>query len=304
MKRIFLTLTFICLIVFSVQTLCSSQTSDQLSAADSIHSNENGQPPPLADSLSSDMMSDSSSALASDTARFHKLTITSNLDQAKIYSDTMLIGTTPLSDYNIKEGDHKIKIVNPKSLQDWQNDNRTLELKISKDTSINVMFKYFYYLNTIPYNADVYMNDTLLGKTPLRFFEDTELKGSLLIKMKNYKNYSYDLRNYDFTTGANITLKSKGLETVNDLVYKDRSTQFKTKRNIFPILGTAAASVFTAVMAFNYKNIANSEYDKYLLRGNPQNLQESQNNDVYFAVSVAVMQVAIGGLVYFLFFDK
>ena len=60
-------------------------------------------------------------------------------------------------------------------------------------SGINITFRYFYFINTNPFDARVFKNDTLLGDTPLRFFRDNEMSGSLLIKKKNYKNYVFDL---------------------------------------------------------------------------------------------------------------
>jgi len=246
----------------------------------------------------------SDSLTASDTVKSHRLSISSNLDFAKIYSDTQFIGMTPLEDYILKEGNYKLKIINPKSLQDWQNDNQTIDLFINKDTTVNIIFNYFYFINTNPYSAKVFKEDSLIGETPLRFFRENELTGNLLIRKKNYKDYFFDMSGYNYSTGANIKLNPKGLEEINDLVYKDRSTQFNTKRSLLPILGTGAVSIASAILAFNYKNIANDEYDRYLLFGNEERLQESKNNDTYFAVSIVVMQAAVAGLIYFLFFDK
>ncbi len=287
MRRSFVVILLIYFRILSAQTDQLTETPD--SSADP-------------DTLKLQVVSDS--LTRSDTVRSHKLSIYSNLDFAKIYSDTQFIGMTPLKDHILREGSHKIKIINPKSLQDWQNDNQTIDLLINKDTTVNIIFKYFYFINTDPYSAKVFKDDSLLGETPLRFFKKNELTGKLLIRKKNYKDYYFDMASYNFNTGADIKLNPKGIEEVNDLVYKDRSTQFNTKRSLMPILGTGALSIASAIMAFNYKNIANSEYDKYLLRGNNEYLQESQNNDTYFAVSIVVMQAAVAGLIYFLFFDK
>ena len=287
MRRSFVVILLIYFRILSAQTDQLTETPD--SSADS-------------DTLKLQVVSDS--LTRSDTVRSHKLSIYSNLDFAKIYSDTQFIGMTPLKDHILREGSHKIKIINPKSLQDWQNDNQTIDLFLNKDTTVNIIFNYFYFINTDPYSAKVFKDDSLLGETPLRFFKKNELTGKLLIRKKNYKDYYFDMASYNFNTGADIKLNPKGIEEVNDLVYKDRSTQFNTKRSLMPILGTGALSIASAIMAFNYKNIANSEYDKYLLRGNNEYLQESQNNDTYFAVSIVVMQAAVAGLIYFLFFDK
>ncbi len=275
-----------CFRITAAQTDVFPETIDSLMSADTLNTNR------------------TNDTLAVDSSTYYKLSVTSDPESGQVYIDTVLTGLTPLTDHVIKKGSYKIKIINPKSPQDWQNDNQTFDINIDKDTSVNVKFSYFYFIRSNPYSAKVFKDDTLLGETPLRFFREKELTGGLIIRKKNYKDFRFDLSSYNFRTGADITLIPKGLETVNDIVYKDRVTQFKTQRSLFPILGTAAVSIASCIMAFNYKNIANDEYDKYLLRGNSQNLEESQNNDTYFAVSLVVMQAAVAGLIYFLFFDK
>lgn len=276
----------LCCRISAAQTDVIPETIDSLMSADTLITNK------------------TIDTIAADSSVYYKLSVTSDPGSGQIYIDTVPAGVTPLTDHVIKKGRYKIKIINPKSPQDWQNDNQTFDINIDKDTSVNVKFSYFYFIRSNPYSARVFKNDTLLGETPLRFFREKELTGDLIIRKKNYRDFSFDLSSYNFGTGADITLLPKGSETVNDIVYKDRVTQFKTQRSLFPILGTAAVSIASCIMAFNYKNIANDEYDKYLLRGNSQNLEESQNNDTYFAVSLVVMQAAVAGLIYFLFFDK
>lgn len=242
--------------------------------------------------------------IAVDSARSYTLNINSNLDNAKIYLDTSLIGVTPLLNYKVIEGKYEIKIFNPKSLKDWESENEAINIYINKDTTLRVDFSFFYYFNSTPFDAEVFENDSLLGRTPLRFFKDYELTGNLLLKKKNYKDYIYDLKNYDFEKGADILLQSKGTETVNDLVYKNRATQFKTKRSLITIGALAAATLAGGFFSVNYKNKANKDYDNYRSTGNTASLDNSRSNDTYFVISLVLMQAAIGGLIYFLFFDK
>lgn len=240
---------------------------------------------------------------STDSLKYFKLNVLSNPENARIFIDTTYIGMTPLIDYELSEGVYNLKAINPKSLQDWQNDNQLIKLDFRNDTTINLDFKYYYFFNTVPFNASVFRNDSLLGMTPLRFFNDRELSGSLIFRKKNFKDYIFDLSSYDFETGANITLQSKGTEAVNDIVYKNRSTQFKTKRNIAPILFLSAAVLAGGYFAVDFKNKSNDDYDLYLSSENPEYLNSSNNNDTYFIISLVLMEAAVGGLIYFLFFD-
>jgi len=215
----------------------------------------------------------------------------------------MFIGRTPLDTYKVKEGTYDLKIINPISLKEWSNYAINKEIFVSADTLLNYEFSYFYFISTTPFNVKVFNNDSLLGETPLRFYSDKMLKGFLNFNKKDYRDKVFDLSNYDFKTGLNLELLPKGSETVNDLVYKDRSTQFKTKRPLLPIFGTALLTVGSGIFAINYKQSANIEYDNYLRTGNTTFLDNANNDDTVFTVSIILMQLALGGLIYFLFFD-
>ena len=117
-------------------------------------------------------------------------------------------------------------------------------------------------------------------------------------------DYVYDMNNYNFETGADVKLQSLVKSGSNDIVYKNRSTQFKTKRNLPAILLLGAASVAGAYFAIDYKNSANDAFSIYNSTGNNLKLDESNSNDTNFAISLVIMQLAIGGLIYFLSFDK
>ena len=44
---------------------------------------------------------------------------------------------------------------------------------------------YMYFINSNPFNAEVYYRDSLLGLTPLRFISEYILSGNILIRKKN-----------------------------------------------------------------------------------------------------------------------
>lgn len=253
--------------------------------------------------LSDSLSEKDSVSLKTDSVKYFYLSVKTNIENAEVYSDSVLLGRTPLDTFRIKEGLHNLKIINPISLKEWRNYVIDLEAFIDKDTVINADFSYFYFINTIPFNVKVFNNDSLLGETPLRFYSDKMLKGFLNFNKKDYKDMVFDLKDYDFKTGLNIELLSKGKEKINDIVYLDRSTQFKTKRPLLPIIGSSLAVIGSGILAINYKNTANTEYNNYLITGNNTFLDEANSNDTYFTVSIIVMQAALGALIYFLFFD-
>lgn len=238
-----------------------------------------------------------------DTLKTYNLSVFSQPENAKIYLDTILAGITPLESYPVKEGSYTLKIINPFSLSNWESENFISSIEISGDTSVSVTFKYFYYFNSVPFNSDIFKNDTLFGITPFRYLSEEKLTGNLVFRKSNYKDLFYNLDNYDFEKGVTVNLISKGKESVNDLVQKNKGTQFKTKRNLYYVLGSGVLSLTGAFLSVNFKDKSNNNYDKYLLTGDKYYLDESNKNDKYFIASIILMQLAIGGLIYFLFFD-
>jgi hypothetical protein len=253
----------------------------------------------LTDSLSEK----DSVSMKTDSVKYFYLSVKTNVENAEVYSDTVFLGRTPLDTFKIKEGLHQFKIINPISLKEWSNYIIDIDAYIDKDTIINVDFSYFYFINSTPFNVKVFNNDSLLGETPLRFYSEKMLKGFLNFNKVDYKDKTFDLKDYDFKTGLKIELAPKGKDQVNDLVYMDRSTQFKTKRPLLPIIGSSLIAIGSGTLAINYKNTANLEYNKYLITGNNSFLDEANSNDTYFTVSIIIMQAALGALIYFLFFD-
>lgn len=281
----------LCMILFLNPEITFSQTDSSFAAENSEKE--------MSDSLSS-FESDS---LEIDSVKYYSISVKTNVENAEVFLDTMFIGRTPLDTYKVKEGTYDLKIINPISLKEWSNYAINKEIFVSADTLLNYEFSYFYFISTTPFNVKVFNNDSLLGETPLRFYSDKMLKGFLNFNKKDYRDKVFDLSNYDFKTGLNLELLPKGSETVNDLVYKDRSTQFKTKRPLLPIFGTALLTVGSGIFAINYKQSANIEYDNYLRTGNTTFLDNANNDDTVFTVSIILMQLALGGLIYFLFFD-
>lgn len=241
--------------------------------------------------------------ISEDSVRSFVISIFSNTENAEVYIDTLLTGRTPLLNYRIKEGEYKFKIMNPASEVLWQNDNVTADVRISCDTVLNLNFRYYYYFSSDPFNAQIFYKDSLLGFTPYRNLLDIKLNGNIVFKKENYFDFIYDCRNYNYKTGAFVKLIPLNPEASDNVVYKNRGTQFKTKRSLFPVLGLGIASVTGAVFCYNFKNTSNAAYANYLLTGNRDKLDESNTYDRYFIATLILMQAAIGGLIYFLFFD-
>lgn len=255
----------------------------------------------IADTIDNKVAIDTS--IVSDSVKTYSVNLLSLPENAEVYSDTVLIGHTPLIDIKLKEGEHALKFINPRSGKYWQNSNETIKFDLRSDSTFSVNFKYFYYFETEPFNASVISSDTLMGHTPLRIFTEFKLTDNIIFRKNNYYDFVFNISDYNSETGAKVKMKSKGKVSLNEGVYKNKGTQFNSQRNLPAIIGLGLASVSAAYFTYDFKSEGNKAYDEYLLTGNQSKLDESSSQDTYFIISLLVMQAALGGLVYFLFFD-
>lgn len=253
--------------------------------------------------LSCDICAQTDSALTADTAKYIALNVYSNTDGAEVLLDSSRIGFTPVNDARVKPGNYLLKLINPGRPGEWQNENLEIPVILNADTTVTANFSYYYDFRSDPSNAGVYKNDTVLGFTPLRYKADRLLTGLLLFKRENYRDHFFDMNDYDPVDGALVKLKLKDNSKPEQYVLINKGTQFKTTRNLPAILGLATASLAAGYFAFDFKTKANSSYDQYTISGNKEKLDDSRKYDKYFAAGLVLMQAAIAGLVYFLFFD-
>jgi hypothetical protein len=172
-----------------------------------------------------------------------------------------------------------------------------------QDKSDSVNHQYFYFFNTNPYNAEVIFNDSTLGYTPIRFFTKEKLEGSLIFKKDNYNIQPFNLSDYDFNSGRILELVPLNKKE-DKLIFINKETQFKTKRNFYAIGGFGLGALASVISTIKFKNIANNSYDNYLSSLDNSELDKSKKYDAYSVISLIAMQAAIAGLVYFLFVDK
>ncbi len=113
------------------------------------------------------------------------LSIRSKPDSANVYINNVLYGKTPIELLNIDAGFKKIKLVKDSS-KIW-----TANVFLKKDSSIQIyaVLDGNYGLLTLrsdPLGADVYVNDTLIGKTPLDKYKIKSGINFVKIEKENY----------------------------------------------------------------------------------------------------------------------
>jgi hypothetical protein len=164
------------------------------------------------------------------------------------------------------------------------------------------------FINSIPQNAKVYLNDTFAGETPYRFTEeqtDTTKPLNIVLKLEGYIDYSFSVTPDELPLNKTIMLVPLNKLSLKkeQTVIEDKSSYFKTPRKIIPIVVTSVISAGSGVLSYYYKKLANERYDEYLATGNREKFDDTKKYDLYSGIFLAAFQVALAGMLYFLLIE-
>jgi hypothetical protein len=163
------------------------------------------------------------------------------------------------------------------------------------------------YINTIPQNAVVYLNNDYIGSTPVRFLNnlvDSTRTNVIKIKLKDYHEYTLTFIKTDLPLNKNIALVPVNkIVNSNDIVLKNQSNIFRKPRKIIPVALSSIVSGGAAVFSFYFKRLANDRYDEYINMGNRSKLDLTKKYDLYSGIGLGIFQVAFVSLLYFLLIE-
>ena len=150
--------------------------------------------------------------LLSNNSNFSVIQINTIPQQAEVYIDDKKIGLSPVLNYKISPGEHKIKIIK----DGYEEKEEIVTLKNNENKILNINLKeipnYKILINTIPDSAKLYIDNEFVGLSPLEY---STLKNTINLKIskEGYEDYvdkvvlSYGLKE------INITLKKEKSST-------------------------------------------------------------------------------------------
>jgi hypothetical protein len=167
---------------------------------------------------------------------------------------------------------------------------------------------HYCYIDSYPQNASVYLNDSLIGCTPIRFFPsiiDTSKIVQFKISLEGYYDYILNFEKGSQALKINKTIslipKSERSAYVNkDIAQKNEESYFKTPRKIIPITVCGVITAGSGVLSYYFKQLANDRYDDYLNTGDASYLDKKHKYDVISGVSLVLFQAGLAGVIYFL----
>jgi hypothetical protein len=139
--------------------------------------------------------------------------------------------------------------------------------------------------------------------TPLRMNTEYPLAGNLTFKKEEYQDEVLNLTHLDTARNIFVKLKENRYGQSSNVVLKNKETGFSSKRNFIAIGSFGVGALLSAVSSIYFKNMANDSYDQYKQTFVPGDLDNTNKYDTFSLISLIVMQGAVAGLIYYLFFD-
>jgi hypothetical protein len=214
------------------------------------------------------------------------LTIQTNADSSGLFIDDNFIGVGNKFQIESKSGIHLIQIV--QDLRIWNSEiiKDTINIKNSDELVLDYNFKSQKLINSIPQNARVYENDSLVGFTPI-------LLGTTFNELKLEKlNYSSVIvTTEEISVGKIPELKFTG---------EQPKKQFYGSTMFYTLLGTAIALGGTTAY---YKLKADDLYEEYKITGDPGLPDNIEHYDDQSAWTLIATELCIGAIIYFFLTD-
>ncbi len=230
-----------------------------------------------------------------DPPVFNKIDVVSEPRAAEVYLGDSLLGRTPLR-INKEDAEH-VLLYYP-SRRAWNAQEARLDLPLpaaGKGVAL-VRFNRHVHLRTLPHGARVFAADSLLGTTPLWVAGDG---GELRVEALGYSGVNWDPSSTTRGEYLLILQPTAGGEAVPQVRIHDRSLRLPPA----DILSAGVVGLAAGIAAVILKQDADGYYDDYLQSGDESLLSQTKKYDIYAGISLALMQMGLGYIIYRLFDD-
>ena len=233
------------------------------------------------------------------------VTILTDIDSSVVFIDDERRGLTPLSLHDLTPGIHQL-VLQPPDVESWLANSISDEIRIIADQPMTFRYKFDrrYLIRSVPFDAEILIADSVVGKTPLTLSSGNALsfgtKTQIGIRKQGFEPETFDLT--DANNGVlSIALKKKwnGIDDQEEIL---RSTNGQVSKPLRLSL-TIAGTVLSGTAAAYFKIKADDRYIEYRRSGSPQLLAQSQRLDTAAAVALVATQIGLGLLTYFVLSD-
>jgi len=211
----------------------------------------------------------------------------------EIQLNNKTLGLTPLPIIMLTPGTYKIFARHPKPYLwgtfDWQD-----SIKIVSDDTLIIQpqFVKILFIKTDPFDADVFLNNKLMGQSPLSISFYSVDSSQLLVKKNGYENYGIDL-NQVTSDYLNIILteNQRKLGLKDFQLLSQKKSKHRYKKLAYSFWGL---SILTGLSTVYLKDQADEKYQQYRVAGSLKDMnkyyQDAKRLDRYTYVSMGILQ--------------
>lgn len=243
-------------------------------------------------------------APSADSVLTARLEVTTALDSAAVFLDTLQLGKTPLMLDSVSPGTHSIRIVPPQP-DAWtvQPVLDTVILLPGQTLVRSYRLRTFLPVRTDPGGAQLFLNDSLAGITPLLVrSSDIRPDTRLELRMDGFEPVVVLPSALAGETVLTVALKS-GLRSQTPAGAPSvLTTQSWDARTVGRVV-SGGVSILAGIGAAYFKVAADQKQEAYLATGDPALASERRRLDTLAAVSLILSQAGIIVLSYLLIAD-
>ncbi len=230
------------------------------------------------------------------------LTVRASVDSAVVMLDGRQAGVTPLTIDTLSPGSHVLRVIDP-DVSNWLTEIITDTVRLQPGERLVRTYELTpkVSLGTTPAGARVFLNDSLVGMTPLVFLRDSTFGHSLLTLRKDgFKPLIIQLQD----SGRGSLHFSLAPEWPGNAPENNMFAQALVPERSRTVTYISGATAVLAGIATAYLKIkADDRQDQYVLTGDPSLQAERVRLDRGAAITYVVTQISFGIFAYFLLSD-
>ncbi|MBI4547444.1 MAG: PEGA domain-containing protein [Ignavibacteriae bacterium] len=223
------------------------------------------------------------------------LTVQSNIVGTQVYADSVLLGFTPLDTVQLESGVHVFRFLHPDG-RSWLHSAivETLTLYFSQHLHHRVTFPNVYHISSEPYGATVFVEDSVIGQTPLRL-PLTSMADTLRVTKDGFREELLQITPAMNQIHVPLTSLHGG-----PLLSTSPYLSAKTSNNNLPLFITTGTTVLAGATAAYFKIKADKYYNDYRTFGDQHHLQKVREYDRISGISLAATELSFLLLTYLL----
>lgn len=232
-------------------------------------------------------------------AQTGRLTVESKPSGATVFIDSVLVGATPLREYETTSGPHTLRLVYPHPTS-WLAVTKTvpIEVRTGQAAHYDIELGSVFTIHSTPSGASVLFQNRELGTTPLLYRSDSPLSGTLILKKDGFEPAAIPIAQ-EHVVPSRIELKPLSTEPnrLPDVLPPDYLDSVSPRWATYV---AASTMILSGVLSAYWKDRANRDFDRYSLTKDPALLASTQRLDRRSGIAITISHVSFAALAYLL----